>query len=68
MGKKVREAAARDKPILCDKPLALTLREAGDIIQVARESKVKLMVPFNPRFQGGDYETSCQCQPGKFRP
>lgn len=47
----VREATARGKHILCDKPIALTLAEADDIIQVARESGVKLMVPFNPRFQ-----------------
>jgi predicted dehydrogenase len=47
----VREAAARGKHVLCDKPIALTLEEADDIIQVARESGVKLMVPFNPRFQ-----------------
>jgi predicted dehydrogenase len=47
----VREAAARGKHILCDKPLALTLGEADDIIRVARGSGVKLMVPFNPRFQ-----------------
>jgi len=47
----VREAAARGKHILCDKPIALTLEEADDIIRVARGSGVKLMVPFNPRFQ-----------------
>ena len=47
----VREAAARGKHVLCDKPIALTLEEADDIIQVTRESGVKLMVPFNPRFQ-----------------
>ena len=47
----VQEAAARGKHILCDKPIALTLEEADDIIRVARGSGVKLMVPFNPRFQ-----------------
>jgi len=47
----VREAAARRKHVLCDKPIALTLEEADGIIRLAREAGVKLMVPFNPRFQ-----------------
>lgn len=46
-----REAALRGKHILCDKPIALTLDEADEIIRLAREAGVKLMVPFNPRFQ-----------------
>ena len=32
-------------------PLALTLEEADEIIRLSREAGVKLMVPFNPRFQ-----------------
>ncbi|MBE9472101.1 MAG: Gfo/Idh/MocA family oxidoreductase [Chloroflexi bacterium] len=47
----VTEAAARGKHILCDKPIALTLAEADEIIRLARDAGVKLMVPFNPRFQ-----------------
>jgi len=47
----VRQAAARGKHILCDKPIALTLKEADDIIHLCRAAGVKLMVPFNPRFQ-----------------
>jgi len=47
----VRAAAARGKHVLCDKPIALTLAEADEIIRLAREAGVKLMVPFNPRFQ-----------------
>jgi UDP-N-acetylglucosamine 3-dehydrogenase len=47
----VREAAARGKHVLCDKPIALTLAEADEIICLAREAGIKLMVPFNPRFQ-----------------
>jgi predicted dehydrogenase len=46
-----REAAARGKHLLCDKPIALTLEEADEIIRLCREAGVKLMVPFNPRFQ-----------------
>ncbi len=47
----VQEAAARGKHILCDKPIALRLEEADEIIRLSREAGVKLMVPFNPRFQ-----------------
>jgi len=47
----VREATARGKHVLCDKPIALTLEEADEIIRLGREAGVKLMVPFNPRFQ-----------------
>ena len=47
----ISRAAAHGRHILCDKPIALTLPEADGAIQVARESGVKLMVPFNPRFQ-----------------
>lgn len=47
----VAEATAHGKHVLCDKPIALTLEEADEIIRLAREAGVKLMVPFNPRFQ-----------------
>jgi len=38
------------KHILCDKPISITLKEADKIIKMTRSAKVKLMVPFNPRF------------------
>jgi predicted dehydrogenase len=47
----VTEAASHGKHVLCDKPIALTLAEADEIIRLCREASVKLMVPFNPRFQ-----------------
>ena len=47
----VAEATAHGKHVLCDKPIALTLAEADEIINLAQEADVKLMVPFNPRFQ-----------------
>ncbi|MEA3377451.1 MAG: Gfo/Idh/MocA family oxidoreductase, partial [Chloroflexota bacterium] len=47
----VAEATAHGRHILCDKPIALTLEEADEIIRLVREADVKLMVPFNPRFQ-----------------
>ncbi len=39
------------KHILCDKPIALTLGEADEIIGLVKGSGIKFMVPFNPRYQ-----------------
>lgn len=47
----VRAAAKEGRHVLCDKPIALSLEEADEIIQVARAAGIKIMVPFNPRFQ-----------------
>lgn len=47
----IRELAPRAIHILCDKPLATTLDEADAIIELCEKHKVKLMVPFNPRYQ-----------------
>lgn len=47
----VTVAASQGKHILCDKPIALTLEQSDEIIRLARGAGVKLMVPFNPRFQ-----------------
>jgi predicted dehydrogenase len=47
----IRELAPRGVHILCDKPLATTLRDADAIIELIRKHRVKLMVPFNPRYQ-----------------
>jgi UDP-N-acetylglucosamine 3-dehydrogenase len=47
----VARAAAYGRHVLCDKPIATTLAEADTIVQTARQAGVKLMVPFNPRFQ-----------------
>ncbi len=44
-------AAAHGLHVLCDKPIATTLEDADAIIEAARAAGVKLMVPFNPRFQ-----------------
>jgi predicted dehydrogenase len=38
------------KPVLCEKPFALNAREAGDVIQVAREKKLFLMEAMWSRF------------------
>lgn len=47
----VRELAPRGVHILCDKPVATTLGDADQILDLARKHGVKLMVPFNPRYQ-----------------
>lgn len=47
----VREVAPRGVHILCDKPLATTLPGADAILGLAKKHNVKLMVPFNPRYQ-----------------
>ncbi|MCD6559094.1 MAG: Gfo/Idh/MocA family oxidoreductase [Palaeococcus sp.] len=43
-------AAEEGKHILLEKPIALTLEDADEIIKTAEKNDVKLMVPFNPRF------------------
>lgn len=47
----VRELAPRGIHVLCDKPLATTLEEADAILGLVKEHGVRLMVPFNPRYQ-----------------
>ncbi len=49
--KVITQAVAQGIHILCDKPLATTLEDADKIVARARQANVKLMVPFNPRFQ-----------------
>jgi|Deesub1362B_J571_1020462.scaffolds.fasta_scaffold00059_80 predicted dehydrogenase len=43
-------AAEEGKHILLEKPIALNLKDAEEIIKTAKKNDVKLMVPFNPRF------------------
>lgn len=47
----VTVGASMGKHILCDKPIALTLGEADEIIGLVKRSGIKFMVPFNPRYQ-----------------
>ncbi|ASJ07920.1 dehydrogenase [Thermococcus siculi] len=43
-------AAEEGKHILLEKPIALSLRDADEVIKAAKRAGVKLMLPFNPRF------------------
>ncbi|MCD6372945.1 MAG: Gfo/Idh/MocA family oxidoreductase [Thermococcus sp.] len=43
-------AAEEGKHILLEKPIALNLKDADDVIAAAKKAGVKLMLPFNPRF------------------
>ncbi len=47
----VREAAGRGIAIICQKPLAPTFAKACELVQVARQANVPLMVHENFRFQ-----------------
>lgn len=47
----VEWAAAHGLHVLCDKPIATTLADADAIIAACRRAGVRLMVPFNPRYQ-----------------
>ncbi len=37
--------------VICDKPLATNLDDARAMVEIARQAGIRLMVPFNPRFQ-----------------
>ncbi|WP_258083867.1 Gfo/Idh/MocA family protein [Thermococcus thermotolerans] len=43
-------AAEEGKHILLEKPIALNLKDADEVIKAAKKAGVKLMLPFNPRF------------------
>ena len=46
----VISAAKKGKHIFCEKPIAMTLEDADEMIKVCRESKVKFMLGFVRRF------------------
>ncbi|MXO81664.1 gfo/Idh/MocA family oxidoreductase, partial [Paenibacillus sp. OT2-17] len=46
----VVEAALQGKHLFCEKPLALSLADSRDMLQVAEEAGVRHMVGFNYRF------------------
>ncbi|WP_457742354.1 Gfo/Idh/MocA family protein [Thermococcus sp.] len=43
-------AAEEGKNILLEKPIALNLKDADEVIKAAEKAGIKLMLPFNPRF------------------
>jgi predicted dehydrogenase len=46
----VTDAIEKGKHVYCEKPLAMNVREAEDIVQKASRSKVKCQIVFNYRF------------------
>jgi predicted dehydrogenase len=62
----VKKVAPRGIDILCDKPIATNLEEADEIISIAEDSDVKLMVPFNPPYQLGVIRMKEMIESGEF--
>ncbi|MCK8824216.1 inositol 2-dehydrogenase [Fuchsiella alkaliacetigena] len=46
----VKDACKAQKDILCEKPIAPTLEEIDEVLEIVEESGVKFMVAFNRRF------------------
>ena len=46
----VKKAAEAGKQIFCEKPLGLSLKDTREALKTVEESKVKLMIGFNRRF------------------
>jgi myo-inositol 2-dehydrogenase/D-chiro-inositol 1-dehydrogenase len=49
----VRKAARAGKHIFIEKPIAISISDAEEIISLAKENNVKLMVNYNHRFRDG---------------
>ncbi|MBN1782448.1 Gfo/Idh/MocA family oxidoreductase [bacterium] len=45
-----REALKAGKHVLCEKPLAMTAKESGELVQIVRETGLKAGVNYNMRF------------------
>ena len=46
----IKKAAQAGKQIFCEKPLALSLKDAQEVLKIVERSGVKLMLGFNRRF------------------
>ena len=49
----VRSAASAGKHIFCEKPIAVSLDDAGEMAKIARERNILFMTGFNMRFRPG---------------
>jgi predicted dehydrogenase len=49
----VRQAAAAGKHLFVEKPIAISIADAKEILTLAAESRVKLIIGFNMRFRKG---------------
>ena len=47
----VRRALELGKPVLCEKPIALTLKDADDMLETLRKTKGKLRIGYSRRFK-----------------
>jgi predicted dehydrogenase len=61
----VRAAARRGIAVICQKPLAPTLAEAEELVRVAEDAGIQLVVHENFRFMSTRTSVSC---PGSARP
>ncbi|MBY5780007.1 Gfo/Idh/MocA family oxidoreductase [Rhizobium leguminosarum] len=61
----VVEAARAGKAVFCEKPMALTLKEADEAIAVTKSAKVPLQVGFNRRWDQAFYEGRAAIDAGK---
>eukprot|EP00871_Galdieria_phlegrea_P003573 jgi/Galph1/4216/GphlegSOOS_G2843.1 len=53
----IKALAAAGKHIFCEKPLAITLKEADEVIEAVEKSKVKMMLAFQRRFDANFAKT-----------
>ena len=61
----IKDAASAKKHVFCEKPIALTLKEIDDVLQVVNSEKVKFQVGFQRRFDV-NFQKAKECiQTGK---
>ncbi|MCK5343967.1 MAG: Gfo/Idh/MocA family oxidoreductase [Candidatus Heimdallarchaeota archaeon] len=59
------DAAEKGISVLCEKPIALNLKEADEMISTCRKNNVKLMIGFNYRFMENHIQTKKYIENGK---
>jgi predicted dehydrogenase len=61
----VREALAAGKHVVCEKPLAMTSEETGELLRLAEESGLVHAVNFNIRYYAQNQEARTRVQAGE---
>lgn len=59
------KAARAGLHILCEKPMAVTVRECEEMIRAARDAKVKLMIAYRLHFERANLEAARSARSGK---